>query len=461
MVTVDLTAAVSGNGTVSFALTHPAGNANNLAYAATNHATVAYRPQLALIIATGTAATPSSTVGSTTTPPAATSTPTPTTATPPAMTPTATAPTPPTTTPSTTPSTTPTSIAALTTTLTFTATADTFVDQTRPISTFQSWSYVAIQGSSNAEKQAFLRFTVSGVPPGAGVQSAKLRLFVADPAPHGGIVQAMTDTTWLESMTWTTRPPIAGPVLATLGTVALSQVVEVNLTGVITGDGTYSFAITHPGGITNELRYASRTSSIVANRPQLLLVTGAGMSPTATATATPSSTATATPSPTSLAAGCDDAYEENDTPAQAKPFTVPGTQAHRFCYQYDEDWVRLTVAAGTTYSMETVELGANIDPLLELYASNGTTLLASDDDSGAEYHAARLVHTFSAAGTYYLKVRGSYYGNDGMATATYSLRTWDSSSPTPTPRPCTDAFEPNDVLAQAVTVTVGLTQTHR
>ena len=60
----------------------------------------------------------------------------------------------------------------------------------------------------------------------------------------------------------------ATPVLA-----ALNSTMEVDLTSAITGNGSYSFAISLPSTNTNTLGYASREYSTVANRPQLIVTT--------------------------------------------------------------------------------------------------------------------------------------------------------------------------------------------
>ncbi len=59
-----------------------------------------------------------------------------------------------------------------------------------------------------------------------------------------------------------------------MGAVALNQVVEVVLpVGTITGNGSYSFAISLPSSNTNTLGFASRQASTVASRPQLIIST--------------------------------------------------------------------------------------------------------------------------------------------------------------------------------------------
>jgi hypothetical protein len=126
---------------------------------------------------------------------------------------------------------------------------------------------------STTTKQIFIRFDVSGLPAGAAVSSAKLRLFVTNDSTSGGIVQSVSNTTWSETLTWNTKPAIDGPVRATLGAVALNSIAEVDLTSAIGGNGSYSFAITLPAGNTNTVGYASRESSSAGNRPQLVITT--------------------------------------------------------------------------------------------------------------------------------------------------------------------------------------------
>jgi hypothetical protein len=49
----------------------------------------------------------------------------------------------------------------------------------------------------------------------------------------------------------------------------------------------------------------------------------------------------------------------------------------------DHDWYRVDLVAGQTYTFAMTGTGANnvVDTYLRLYASNGTTLLAQDDDN--------------------------------------------------------------------------------
>ena len=156
----------------------------------------------------------------------------------------------------------------------FTPVADTYTDQASPDSVYGSSTSFSVVGGSTSAKQAFLRFDVTGLPAGASVSSAKLRLFVTNDSTSGGIVHRVMNTSWAESITWNTKPAIDGAQLASVGAVTLNQVVEVVLpVETMTGNGSYSFAITLPGSNTNTLGYASRQASTAANRPQLIITT--------------------------------------------------------------------------------------------------------------------------------------------------------------------------------------------
>jgi cellulose 1,4-beta-cellobiosidase len=158
-------------------------------------------------------------------------------------------------------------------TFTFRPAADVYVSQASPTSANNGAELQAVGGSTSA-KQSFLRFTVSGLPAGSTVSSAKLRLFVTNDSTNGGVFNKITNTTFTESTTWNTKPAIDGPQVGTLGAVALNTFQDITLpVGTVTGNGTFSFAMQVPASVTNTLGYASRNHATVANRPQLIVTT--------------------------------------------------------------------------------------------------------------------------------------------------------------------------------------------
>jgi hypothetical protein len=180
------------------------------------------------------------------------------------------------------------------TTFSFGPVADTYVSQASPGSNYAANSQLQAVGggsSNSSAKQIYIRFDVSGLPAGASVSSARLRLYVTNASTSGGTINAISNAGWAENITWNTKPTIDGAQLAVLGAVAVNTAIEVDLGGAINGNGSYSFAITLPSANTNTLGYASRENSAAGNRPQLVVATGG----TAPADTTPPTVSATTP----------------------------------------------------------------------------------------------------------------------------------------------------------------------
>ena len=100
-----------------------------------------------------------------------------------------------------------------------------------------------------------------------------------------------------------------------------------------------------------------------------------------------------------------DSYEPDNTPAEARPFVLGTTQTHNFQVAGDADWVWFTAQVGQVYLVLTSNTGGFADTVVELYAPDGTTLLAQNDDDPFNWPSSRLAWRAPASGTYYLKVR--------------------------------------------------------
>jgi PKD repeat protein len=102
-----------------------------------------------------------------------------------------------------------------------------------------------------------------------------------------------------------------------------------------------------------------------------------------------------------------DASEGNNTWGTATPFGgVPPTASitrRTFYPAGDEDWFGFGATNGSSYRIETTNLGDGADTWLELYASNGTTVLASNDDRSTGNQSSLINWTCTAGGTYYVK----------------------------------------------------------
>ncbi len=124
-------------------------------------------------------------------------------------------------------------------------------------------------------------------------------------------------------------------------------------------------------------------------------------------------------------------------------------QTHKFCKTADVDWVKFTATAGTTYVLATSALATNVDTVMDLYASDGKTLVFSNDDaSPAAQGPSRIEYVPPTAGTYYVKVTD--YNNASGAANSYTL--------TLSSRSTCNNYEPDDQTASQIQL--GTVQAH-
>jgi hypothetical protein len=98
-----------------------------------------------------------------------------------------------------------------------------------------------------------------------------------------------------------------------------------------------------------------------------------------------------------------DAHEADNTFATAKTYT--GRSAHTFHTTDDEDWIKFSVPAnkvGQKHYLMTTNLGRLSDTKMDLYDTDGTSLLESNDDSAG--YASMIIWTPAAAGDYYIRI---------------------------------------------------------
>ena len=118
-----------------------------------------------------------------------------------------------------------------------------------------------------------------------------------------------------------------------------------------------------------------------------------------------------------------DFFEPNDTAGQSTQLPVDGTaMIHQSWRKGDIDWVRFQGTQGVLYELVTDNLSFFADPRLQLYASNGTTLLAESDNINPAKHnyAARIRFTPPSTGSYLIRLTDAH-GGFGSNTS-YELR---------------------------------------
>jgi IPT/TIG domain len=155
------------------------------------------------------------------------------------------------------------------TTLKMAPSADTYVSAQYPKKNFGSASVLEV--NQKPAKNILIRFTVSGIGT-RPVTGADLRLYCDRPSPSGGVFASAATTSWGETtVTWATAPSAQSSAIATLGPVTASTWYHVDLTSLVTHDGSYTVRVTSPS--TKEAQYSSKEAK-PAFRPQLIVTIG-------------------------------------------------------------------------------------------------------------------------------------------------------------------------------------------
>lgn len=148
--------------------------------------------------------------------------------------------------------------------VTFTATADGHVQTGGPTKSYGTATTMKVRAPTPAY-EGFVRFVVTGLA--AAPTTARLRLWVTDASPAGGLVTPV-GTGWTEaSLTWNTRPAALGGPVATVPATTAGTWVEVDVTAAVTGDGAVALQLTTPS--TNSAIYSTREG---AHAPQLVVI---------------------------------------------------------------------------------------------------------------------------------------------------------------------------------------------
>jgi PKD repeat protein len=142
--------------------------------------------------------------------------------------------------------------------------ADAKVSSAKPAVNYGFTPDLRVRSGASGTWRSFLRFEVAGLT--GPVVRAALRFYVDEASKDGGAVYAVSDA-WSEGgITWDTAPPLGGSPLASLGPVATGQWVEVDLTALVTGNGSYALGIANASA--DSAYYASREG---AHPPELVV----------------------------------------------------------------------------------------------------------------------------------------------------------------------------------------------
>ena len=144
------------------------------------------------------------------------------------------------------------------------AVADTYVKSTSGTTNYGRATAIRVDG--DPATNAYLKFTVTGI--GGQVLRARLQVWVAAGSSTGFAAHRVADSSWSETtMNWNNAPEIDSVVLSSTGQTTTGTWVTVDITPLVTGNGTVTVALTSGGNSSSS--YGSRESGGTA--PRLLL----------------------------------------------------------------------------------------------------------------------------------------------------------------------------------------------
>lgn len=141
--------------------------------------------------------------------------------------------------------------------------ADSYVDSSAPAKNFGTRTYVKVDGSPTLI--GYVKFTVSGTSP---VGYAVLRMHALSSQRTGVTVHAVADNSWSESAISYQNRPAPGAALGATGPTTAGEWYTVDVSSLVTGSGTYTFALTTTSGTS--VKFGSRET---VDAPQLVVDT--------------------------------------------------------------------------------------------------------------------------------------------------------------------------------------------
>jgi beta-mannanase len=194
------------------------------------------------------------------------------------------------------------------------ATEDTYISSSRPSYNFGASDTIVAGRAGGDTMVSYLKFTVAGLDTGVTVKGAKVTLNNASRALPGSIsLSRVAGTGWTEKTLSAQNDPALGAVVSTVRPASGASAVTFDVSSVVKGAGTYTFAVT-----SNVVNTPARFHSAEATtgRPALAVTVARPVAtkPVATTPATnPATTAPATKPATT-------------TPATSPATTTPATK---------------------------------------------------------------------------------------------------------------------------------------
>ena len=143
--------------------------------------------------------------------------------------------------------------------------ADSYVNEGNPTSNYGTVTSLRLDASPLV--RSYLRFDVQGLS--GTIRRATLRMFTNNSSNAGFEVRPVTDNTWTELAINHNNAPVMGSVTATSGAFGAGAWTTVDITPLITGNGSFNIGLT----TTSSTAFVLASSESGANAPQLIIET--------------------------------------------------------------------------------------------------------------------------------------------------------------------------------------------
>jgi hypothetical protein len=150
-------------------------------------------------------------------------------------------------------------------TITLNPVADAYVTSAIPNTNYGASKMIRFDASPVVN--GYLTFNVQGL--GGSIASAKLRIYANSSSTVGCKVYSVPDVSWVEKSITFNNAPALGNQIGSIGAFKSATWIEVDVTALVTGNGTFSLALTGINGTAVSL--ASRESGTFV--PQLVITT--------------------------------------------------------------------------------------------------------------------------------------------------------------------------------------------
>ena len=142
--------------------------------------------------------------------------------------------------------------------------ADSYADSANPTTTHGTATTIRFDGSPTVN--SYIRFNVTGLT--GTVTNATLRVFANSAQSTGYDADRVADNTWSETALDWANAPALGAKIGSSGKITANTWTSVDVTSYVTGNGTYSFALS-----TTNATAVSLSSREGANPEQLVITT--------------------------------------------------------------------------------------------------------------------------------------------------------------------------------------------